>query len=178
MRVARWSHAKRDFPRAIARFEKAVSILESDYYAAGMLPGCYLANGDADAANFAAQRALLRCEKAVAAEPDNGSAMGFLVTALATLGERERVFEWIERATLLDPDNLNMRYNFACMMITSLQDKERALELLAPLFEIFRADSLNWMRTDPDMDPLRDDPRFRAMFAAAEARLAREQPDS
>jgi hypothetical protein len=31
---------------------------------------------------------------------------------------------------------------------------------------------LNWARTDPDLDPIRDQPRFKAMFAAAEARLA------
>ena len=31
---------------------------------------------------------------------------------------------------------------------------------------------LNHAKADPDLDPLRDDPRFKAMIAAAEARLA------
>ncbi|HEY1447271.1 MAG TPA: hypothetical protein VGF33_01925 [Caulobacteraceae bacterium] len=31
---------------------------------------------------------------------------------------------------------------------------------------------LDWARGDPDMDPLREDPRFQAMMATAEARLA------
>ncbi len=31
---------------------------------------------------------------------------------------------------------------------------------------------LNHAKADPDLDPLRDDPRFQAMVAAAEARLA------
>lgn len=46
-----------------------------------------------------------------------GSAMGYAVTALAALGEVERAKEWAGRATLLDPENLNMRYNFACTLV-------------------------------------------------------------
>jgi adenylate cyclase len=169
--AARSCLAKRDYPGAIVHFEKAASLVETDYVAAGMLPGCYAANGDVQGAQTAARRALARCEQAVAIEVDNGSAMGFLVTSLATLGEVERMHEWIERATLLDPNNLNMQYNIACMLITSLHDLDGGLRLLGPLFKVFLADSLNWIRTDPDMDPIRDDPRFQTLFTAAEARL-------
>ena len=173
--AARLSVALRDFPRAIERFEKASSLLELEFSAAGMLPGCYLANGDTEGAKAAARRALARCERAVALEIDNGSAMSYLVTALGTLGEHERMYEWIERATLLDPNNLNMRYNFACTMITQLGNLESGLQLLAPLFEVLREDSLIWIRTDPDMDPVRNDPRFQEMYSAAEARLAAQK---
>jgi hypothetical protein len=33
-------------------------------------------------------------------------------------------------------------------------------------------DAVNWMKIDPDLDRVRDHPRFKAMIAAAEARLA------
>jgi hypothetical protein len=33
----------------------------------------------------------------------------------------------------------------------------------------WRIEAVNWSKTDPD--PIRDHPRFKAMFAAAEARL-------
>jgi hypothetical protein len=57
------------------------------------------------------------------------------------------------------------------MLITNLGDLDGGLRMLAPLFKVFQADSLHWIRTDPDMDPIRDDPRFHALFAEAEARL-------
>ncbi len=173
--AARCCLAKRDYAGAITYFEKAATLVETDYVAAGMLPGCYTAKGDVEGAKTAARLALARCEQAVAIEVDNGSAMGFLITSLATLGELERMHEWIERATLLDPNNLNMQYNVACMLITNLGDLDGGLRMLAPMFKVFQADSLHWIRTDPDMDPIRNDPRFQALFAEAEARLAAQR---
>jgi adenylate cyclase len=73
---------------------------------------------------------------------------------------------------LLDPDNVNLRYNFACTLISDLHDFVAGLDLLGPRFESMGIEVLNWARTDPDLDPVRDHPRFKAMFAAAEARLA------
>ena len=105
-------------------------------------------------------------------EPDNGSAMGFAVGALAALGEAERAKEWAERALLLDPDNMNLRYNFACTLITEFHDFEAALDLLEPVLKKWRIEALNWSKTDPDLDLIRAHPRFKAVFAAAEARLA------
>jgi adenylate cyclase len=170
--AARWCIATRDHLQAIAFFEKAASEITSDFYAAGMLPGCYLEVGDSEGARVAARRAAERCEKAVALEPDNGSAMAFLAIALAVLGENERMKEWIERAVLLDPDNLNMRYNLACVLINYAHDNDASIDMLGFVLERCLADVVNWMRGDADLDPVRDDPRFRAMLAAAEARIA------
>jgi adenylate cyclase len=162
----------RRFDEAILHFEKAATIVETDFRSAGMLVSCYNAIGDKDGVRRAARRSLERCEKIVAVEPDNGSALGFAVGALAALGEAERAKEWAERAILLDPDNANLRYNFACALITELHEYDAALDLLGPRFETMPIEVLNWVRTDPDLDPVRDHPRFKAMLAAAEARLA------
>jgi adenylate cyclase len=171
--AGRWCYAMRNFRQAASLFEKATTDTETEFYASGMLLSSYLALGDAADPREVARRTLVRCEKAVALEPDNGSAMGFLVVALAILGEHERMKEWMERATLLDPDNWNMRYNFACTLVSVVGDFDAGLDMLAPRLEEASADSLNWMRTDIDMDPVRDHPRFKAMMAAAEARIAR-----
>jgi adenylate cyclase len=137
-----------------------------------MLVSCHTAIGDKEGVRRTARRALERCEKIVAMEPDNGSALGFAVGALAALGEAERAKEWAERALLLDPDNVNLRYNFACSLVTDLHDHDAALDMLGPRFETMGIEVLNWVKTDPDLDPIRDHPRFKAILEAAEARLA------
>jgi adenylate cyclase len=97
--------------------------------------------------------------------------MAYLVGALAVLGEVERAKAWAERAMLLDPDNFNMRYNIACSLIIDLAEHEAALDLLEPGLAASGIEALNWVKTDTDLDAVRHHPRFKAMVAAAEARL-------
>ena len=45
----------------------------------------------------------------------------------------ERAREWIERALLLDPENINMRYNFAWLLGLLRTSRMAALDLLEPM---------------------------------------------
>jgi len=170
--AAIWRTAQHDYLKAIDYFERAASLVDSDYYAAGMVIAIYQAAGDLEGAKRAARRALDRIEKLLANEPDHGSALSFGVNALLVLGEDERAKEWIDRALLLDPDNINMRYNLACALINQGADKEAGLDLLEALAGRAQLEAVNWWKVDPDMDAVREHPRFKAMLAAAEARLA------
>jgi adenylate cyclase len=168
--AARFNYATRRMDAAIRHFEKAATLMESDYWAAGMLIPCYSAIGDEDGGKRAAVRAVGRAETAGAQDPGSGSAMSFGIGALATLGQVERAKEWAERARLLDPDNLNMLYNIACAMI-NMGEVDTALELLTPGFERLGEHAVNYAKADRDLDPIRDDPRFKSLMAAAEERL-------
>jgi adenylate cyclase len=171
--AARVYKTLRRFREAIPYLEKATAIMETDYLAASGLVSCYIAIGDAENARRAAQRAVARAERILAMEPDNGSALGVGVLALAVLGEAERAKEWTERALLLDPDNLHLVYDLACAHV-ELREFETALDLLErALGRSAHIEFLNWTKTDPDLDPIRDHPRFVAIVAATEARLAR-----
>jgi adenylate cyclase len=150
--------------------------METDYWASGMLNHAYNHAGDPEAARHAAQRTLARTEKIIAQDPNNGSAMGFAIDALAKLGEAERAKNLMERALLLDPGNMNMRYNLACILIIDLHDVDAALDLLEPLYREVSLSLLNWSKSDSDLDSIRDHPRHKAMVAAAEARLVAESP--
>jgi len=157
---------------SILHFEKALALMETDVSSANMLMTCYLAVGAGEAAHRAGQITLERAQKTLAQDPSNGAAMGFCCYALALLGQAESAKGWMSRALLIDPDNTNMRYNFACALTTHLKDVDGAIDLLGLLFQKISIGLLNHAKADPDLDPLRDDPRFQTMIAAAEVRLA------
>jgi adenylate cyclase len=157
---------------AIRYWEKAMALVESDVHSPCMLITCYTAVGNRPAALRVAQVTVTRAEKALAQDAKNGSAMGFGVSGLTTLGQVERAKEWINRALMIDPDNINMRYNFACALSAFAHEADASLELLGPTFQKMPIGFLNHAKVDPDLDALRDHPRFQAMIAAAEARLA------
>jgi adenylate cyclase len=158
---------------SIPFFEKAVTLEEGDFGSSGMLITCYTALGNREAARRAAEITLARAEKVLAHDANNGSAMGHGSDALAVLGQGERAKEWMGRALLIDPENLSMRYNFVCALANHLNDEEAALEMLGPALEKMGTGLINHAKIDPDLDGIRDDPRFKEMLAAAERRLSK-----
>ena len=78
----------------------------------------------------------------------------------------------MDRALLVDPENMKTRYNYACFLSVPLHETEAALEMMEPLFAKMSVGLLNHAKVDSDLDPLRHHPRFKAMLAAAEGRLS------
>ena len=169
--AASLSYQARRFEDAVRYFAKAAALNEADAHSPAMLQSACTALGDMDGARAAARMALERIEKVVTQDPNNGSALANGACAWAVLGDGERTREWVDRALLIDPDNLQMRYNLACALSNDLKDTEGAIDLLGPVFAEIGPAMLIASRTDPDLDNIRDDPRFVAMQTQAEARL-------
>jgi adenylate cyclase len=174
--AARICYFERRFADAARYYEKALAIDETDYHSWGILCSCYVALGDEPGAQRAAQMVVTTSERVLANDPTNGSALGQAGYGLAVLGERERFKDWVERALLLNPDNIFMRYNFACIMAWKLEDAEAALDLLEPLVPNFSLSVLKAFVADPDFDGLRGNPRFDRMIDHAKRRLAEGSP--
>ena len=130
----------------------------------------YEALGESEATVAAERRALARCEKILADEPDHSGALGFLVTSLAGLGQVERARDWTRRALLFDPDNARLHYNLACAM-SRLHDADMAVDLIEPWIDQVSEGWLLWMQRDNSLDPIREHPRFVALMARGARRL-------
>jgi adenylate cyclase len=170
--AGRLNYQLHHYDDAIRYYEKAASLMDADLNSASMLISCYTTVGNAAGMRRAAQLALKRAEAILARDQNNSGVTGYSAYALAALGESERAKARMNRALLIDPDNFNMRYNFVCALSVHLKDKEAALEMLGPVFEMITDTFLPYAKADPDLEFLRDDPRYQAMVSAAEARLA------
>ncbi|MBU6421080.1 MAG: TIR domain-containing protein [Gammaproteobacteria bacterium] len=160
------------YTEAIQLFEKAISLMDADLHSAATLISSYNALGDIPGMRHAAELALKRAEAILAHDQHNSGVIGYSAYALAALGEGERAKACMNRAMLIDPENWNMRYVFACSLCVYLKDKEAALEILKSVYATITDAFLPYAKADPDLELLHDDPRYQTMVAAAEARLA------
>jgi adenylate cyclase len=153
-----------DIDGAVRHLEKAVEVMDSDFQAWATLATYYLAQEERQKLREAGEKMVSESERALKDDPSNGAALGIIAGGYAVLGDSERASEWIERAMLIDPDNLIMRYNFACVLATHLHNHEESLRLLDGTLRLSGKMMFKIVETDPDFDCLRDDPRFRKML--------------
>jgi adenylate cyclase len=176
--AARIFYFERRFAEAALHYEKAVALDDTDYHSWNMLCSVYPALGDATGTVRAARMAIAAAERALAQDPTNGSALSTVATGLGNLKDRERFDEWTDRALLISPDNIFMRYNFACALALQFDDAEAAIDLLEPLFPVISASAYKAFCTDPDLDGLRGDARFKRLMTETAERLGTELASS
>ncbi|MDE2459736.1 MAG: TIR domain-containing protein [Gammaproteobacteria bacterium] len=170
--AARLNYLQHRFEDAVRLYQKAVNLMETDVNSAMMLVSSYRALGDVAGMRSAAEIALKRADAILAHDQSNAGVIAYSANALGALGEGDRAKARMNRAMLIDPDNWNMRYNFACALSVYLKDTGATLKMVKSLLETATEPLLDYMRADPDFDHLHNDPRWQAMIATAETRLA------
>jgi adenylate cyclase len=153
-------------------FGEALEVRE-DYQAAFFKAQALAALGRDAEAGPAYQRALEIVDRHLEMNPDDPRAATVRAVALYRTGHPAEGLAAAERALAVDSEDLGVRYNVACLY--SLEgETERALDLLEQVAKRgFGA--REWYAHDPDLDPIRDDPRFaRIMEADGAATSARE----
>ena len=172
--AGRYYLANRAVETAAGHYEKAVELMESDFHAWAMLSTCYQALGNTERVREAAKMMISEAQRAVQEDPSNGSALGILAGGHVLLGEEDRAREWMERALLIDPDNLTMRYNFACVL-SIMRDRREALKMLRSVLSLGSVYQLRIAQADTDFDWMRDDPELQKILADARKRLGIEE---
>ncbi len=150
--------------RAAALFERAAENKPDDFQALCLLIPMYRSLGRQQEMERAARRGIERAESELTLHPENPRAAYFGANALATLGEKDRAREWAARALAIDPDDVLIQYNVACVY-SLLGDLEQAFDLLERLlpnagYELKHG----WIKHDSDLDPLRSHPRFQKIM--------------
>jgi len=164
---ARILYRQRRMDEVRVRLEKATSLMEADYHGWGMLFACYNAQGNISGRQECAQKVINQVEKVLARDPDNGTALIFGAMSFAALGQEDRARQWIDRAVLLDPDNMFMRYNSAMTMAVFFDDQAGAIEALGVALSKGGRNVVTLAANDPNLDRLRDDPRFKQILGDA-----------
>jgi adenylate cyclase len=150
--------------RAATLFERAAENKPDDYQALCLLIPTYRSLGRQPEMESAARRGIERAESELTLHPENPRAAYLGAAALVTLGDNDRAREWAARALAIDPDDVLIQYNVACVY-TSLGDIERALDVLERVlphagYELKHG----WIKHDSDLDPLRSHPRFQKIL--------------
>nr|MCU0257215.1 tetratricopeptide repeat protein [Vicinamibacterales bacterium] len=142
-------------------FREAATIVPEAYDAWYLLGMCYRRMGEMSRLRDANFECIEAVKRWVRAHPDDTRAWTMGAAVLADMGEPERAAAWVERALAIDPDESIIRYNAACVYV-ALGRHDEAIACLEVAIRAGRI-AADWMRNDPDLDPLRDDPRFAAL---------------
>jgi len=142
---------------AAEHYMRSAQFDSEDYVAPLLAVAVWKGLGQKEAAHQAARLGLERAERVLEDYPDNQRAYYLGTGALLELGERERAFEWAERAYRIRPEDPATLYNLACFYV-HVGELERALDYIER-----SVTSRSWLENDPDMVPLRDHPRFKAL---------------
>ena len=163
---ARYFHGRACFQdgrleEAAEEFQKAAEIRE-DYQAAFLAAQSSEALGRTEEARVRLAEALRVVEKHMELNPDDPRAATMRAVSLCRLGRPEEGLSWAEKALEIDPNDAGVRYNVACLY--SLQG--RLDDAVMCLEEALEAGFQNkeWFGNDPDLDPLRDHPRFQSLI--------------
>lgn len=154
--------AQGQFEKAAHLFCRAGEVNPADFQAISLRGLCFRALGRMPEAQEAFEDCLKRVDHHLQLNPDDVRAVYLGSSALAGLGDLEGAREWADRALAMDPDEASVLYNVACTYV-SVGEKDKAIDCMEKaLLQGFG--HIDWMVNDPDLESLRDHPRFKAMM--------------
>jgi adenylate cyclase len=160
--------AEGNMPEAVRLFRMAGAVRPDEYQASCIAVLALQRFADKAEIRAEAVDAVERCRRRLELRPDDTRALTLGAGSLVQRGEPDEALEWIEKALELRPNDVMVLHNAGCTLV-NLGLIERALDVFEKRFSlgIVFAD---WIDNDPDFDPIREHPRFRAMLRTGLAR--------
>jgi serine/threonine protein kinase/Flp pilus assembly protein TadD len=149
------------FEEAVKLFERAAALRPEDWETQHFLAQALMSAGRIEEEKAVRRRELKLLEQHLELNPEDPRACILGAATYANLHESERAIELTQRAMAVDPEDPMLLYNVACTY-AQLGKTEEALEALERGVEKGWGDK-NWIEHDADLDPIREDPRFKAI---------------
>ncbi|HSB20193.1 MAG TPA: protein kinase [Anaeromyxobacteraceae bacterium] len=147
---------------AAEMFEEAARNDPEDYASLCLLVSVLNGLGEVERARAAARRAVESVERRLGHAPDDARALYLGGGTYIFLGERERGLERVGQALELYPEEFTTLYNAACAYCLA-GERDRAFDALDRAVATGRG-FRKWIEQDPDLAPLRADPRFQEIL--------------
>ena len=152
------------FEDAAKMFERASILRPEDYQAAHFLGQAYRSLGRGDEEKAQLRRGLALMEGSLELNPDDARAANLAAGVFASLGEVEPAIKYAERSLAIDPEDPMLLYNVACTY-SSLGRIDQAISCLERAVEKGFGHR-EWIDNDPDLAPLRDNPKYQSIVDA------------
>lgn len=164
-----------DLEKSAYHFVRALEILPDDYRSPFLLVELLKKLGrHADSEKYLAL-GLKRAEEAVERIPDHLDPLQLGAAVLAACGEHDLARTWLKRTIDEDPYyTKSSGYNIACTY-AQIGETDLALEWLERIFGDLGLSQRKWAQIDPDLDSLRDNPRFIKLLEKPRGQIEAEE---
>ena len=169
--IAHWTLGRIHFSsgeleQAYALFQRVIVLKPAFFSAYADLAQTCDGLGRADEARVARSEVLQLLPNYLLQNPDDSRARMYYAVCLAEINRKEEAIREGSTALELSPGDPMMLYNCACLY-SRLGESQRAIETLRQAIA-GGYESFGWMKHDPDLDTLRDNPEFIALMPAAQ----------
>ena len=173
----RHCYARGEHARAIEQFEAAHRVRPDEFQALSLASNAADSLGDTARGDALMRRALPSALAEIAADPENGRALYLAAAMQVRLGDVEGGRRNIEAALRLQPDDFGTYQLVGLAQVAAWADApDLAMKTIRQLLAMPAGGvmSIERLKLDPVWDPLRKDPRFKALLKES----AGAQPDA
>jgi TolB-like protein/Flp pilus assembly protein TadD len=150
------------FQEAVRMYDRAQVLRPEDYQAPSFLAQTYRALGMKEESVAADRRAIKLMLERLELNPSDARAANLLAATYASMGETEKALDYAERSMAIDPDDAMLLYNVCCTY-TLLGRNDEAIGCLERAVDKGFGHR-EWIDHDPDLNPLRENPRFQSIM--------------